>query len=160
MNKRIVGVFVGGVLVAAAAFAGGYFASSRMTAASDPRGAFSRLSDSERQQMAAMTDEERQAFMKDKGIELPTGGRMGVGAMGAGGPGGTQVLEGTVDGVAEDKVSLTLTAGGSAKFYTDDSTVLAAVAEREAKVAEGATVVAVVKPEAAGVNAAQLVVVK
>lgn len=173
MNKQVIGVIVGGILIAGAAFAGGYVVSSRTASAADPRAAFSQLSQADREAMASMTDEERQAFFKEKGIEMPTGGAGGMmgapggtgqqgargGALGAG-PGGNQVLEGTVTSIAGDKVSLTLTGGGSAKVYVDDATVIAAVDGRKAALAEGTSVIVIARAEATGVSAATTVVVK
>lgn len=170
MNKKALGVIAAGIAVAGVAFAGGYFLSSRSTASDDPRAAFAQLSQADREAMATMTDEERQAFFKEKGIEMPTGGAMGApgdpgsgqagrGAMG-GGPGGNQVLDGTIASIAGDKISLTLAGGGSAKVYVDDTTVVAAVDGKEPVLAKGATVIVIAKSEATGVSAASTVVVK
>lgn len=170
MNKTI-GIVIGAVLIAGAAFAGGYFLSGTLGGnAAGPGargGAFAQLSEDERAQMQNMTDEERQAFFEEKGIDMPAGGPggqgAGAGAGGAGGPGGaggTKLLEGVVASADAEKISVTLTAGGSANAYLDDSTVVASVSGGAASIEKGANVTVVTQTEAAGVDAAKVVVLK
>jgi len=171
MNKTI-GIVIGGVLIAGAAFAGGYLLAANKTASTGPAGpaAFARLTDAERQQLSSMSEEERQAFFKEKGIEMPAGGPMGQGGTpgqdgmpgapnGRRGPGAT-LLEGTVSDMTADKITIALTAGGSASAYYDDKTVVASVEGKSPTLEKGATVIVFTEPEAAGVNAAQAIVVK
>ena len=133
--------------------------------AAGPGGAFAQLTEEERQQLQTMTEEERQAFFKEKGIELPAGMPSGgpngtaAGSM-RGGPGGTQLLEGTVSAIDSEKVTLTLASGGSAAVYVDESTVRAAVSGANPDVAKGARVYVLAQQEAEGVNAAKVVVVR
>lgn len=172
MNKTI-GLVVGAVLVAGAAFAGGYYLSGFLgggaAAAPGARGgAFAQLTEAERTQMQNMTDEERQAFFKEKGIDMPSGGPQGQNGMlggddaaAGGGPGGrTSLLEGVVASIDGEKVALTLTAGGSANAYVDDATVLAATEGKTATLEKGAAVLVYAEPEAAGVSAAKVIVIK
>lgn len=168
MNKKTIAMIVTGALIAVAAFAGGYVVSSNRATTKDPRAAFAKLSEADRASMANMTAEQRQAFLKEKGIDMPAGGPGGTadgtanGAIGMGrGPGGgNQVLEGTVASIDGEKVSLTLSAGGSAKVYVDGTTVVAATTGKTAEVTKGATVIVIAKPEATGVDVASTVVVK
>lgn len=169
MNKTI-GIVIGAVLIAGAAFAGGYFLSGTLGGnAAGPGargGAFAQLTEDERAQMQNMTDEERQAFFEEKGIDMPTGGPgqgAGAGAGGAGGPGGaggTKLLEGVVASADTEKITVTLSAGGSANAYLDDSTVIASVSAGAASIEKGANVTVVTQSEAAGVDAARVVVLK
>lgn len=166
MNKAVT-MAVGGVLIAAAAFGGGYFLSRGAAPAGAPdRGAFAQLTEDERAKLQTMSADEREAFFEEKGIDMPAGAPMGgPGAGGAGGGmmggrGGQQVLEGTVEDYSDGKITLTLAEGGSAKVYVDTDTVLAAVQGKQPKVATGATLMVVATPEADGVTAASAIVVK
>lgn len=166
-RKTVIAMAVVAVVFAAAGFAGGYFLSRDAAAPDGARGAFAQLSQTERDQLATMSDEERQAFFEEKGIDMPAGGPMGGAGGGRGGAGmagdgrgGAQVLEGTVAAIEGDKVSLTLTGGGTANVYVDDSTVLASTEGKAPELSAGANVVVISTPEAAGVNAASTVVVK
>lgn len=176
MNKTI-GLVIGAVLIAGAAFGGGYFAAGKLGSTpgqpGDRGAAFAQLTEAEREQLQNMSDTERQEFFKEKGIEMPSGGPGGQGGQGApsgqpgggapsgGGPGGgTTVLEGTIASVSDDKITVTLSGSGSANAYVDDSTVVAAVAGKDATLAEGATVLVYTEPEAAGVSAAKAIVIK
>lgn len=163
MNKKIVGSMLAGVLIAGVAFGGGFYLSQQRSAGADPRGAFGKLSQADRESMASMTDEQRQAFLKDKGIELPNGTAPG-GAARAGGPGpnsgGVQLFEGTVSAIEGDKVALTLDGGGSANVYIDEATVLAAVDGASPELAANSKVMVFAKAEAAGVDAATAILVR
>jgi len=170
MNKQTIGIIVGAVLIAGAAFAGGFVVSQSRADATSPGGrggvgGFAQLSETERQELQSMTEEERQAFFEEKGIDMPAGGPMGGGAapVGAGGaPGGRGggVLEGTVASVDAEKVTVKLASGGSAIAYLDTDTVIAAPAGGTPTLAEGASVLVFSQPEADGVNAATAIVVK
>jgi len=163
MSKTI-GLVIGAVLIAGAAFAGGWFLSANSSGPSSPGGpgGFAQLSETERAQLQSMSEAERQAFFEEKGIEMPTGGPGGQPGQAPGGPprGGSSLLEGTVSGISDDKITVTLTAGGSANVYVDASTVVASVDGKSATLEEGATVLIFTEPEAAGVNAAKAVVIK
>ncbi len=175
MNKTIV-IVIAAVVLAAVMFGGGFLAAGQLGGSSDsnavgmqggPGGGFAQLSEAERQQLQNMSAEERQQFFKDKGIEMPQGfdpanGPGGAGANGAPGGmrGGTQLVEGTVDTVAPDKISVALPSGGSATFYVDDKTVKAAVSGAKPDVVQGAKVYVYAEPEAEGVTAARAIIVK
>jgi len=167
MNKTL-GLVLGAVLIAGAAFAGGYFFSASSPGAGarivGRGGGFAQLSDAERQQLSTMSDSERQAFFKEKGIDMPAGGpggqADGAGARVGGPGGGASLLEGVVAGVTDGKVTVTLSAGGSANAYVDESTVIASVSGTSATLEAGADVMVFAVPEAPGVNAAKAVVVK
>lgn len=166
MNKTI-GLVIGAVLIAGAAFAGGYFLSGTLGGGAGAPGgrgggAFAQLSEDERAQMQNMTDEERQAFFEEKGIEMPSGG---PGQGGQGGPagdtsGGTKLLEGVIASADAEKLTVTLAAGGSGSAYIDETTVIASVGGASATVEKGANVMVVTVPEAAGVDAAKAVILK
>lgn len=162
--NRTIGLVIGAVLIAGAAFAGGWFLSANGSAPSGPggRGGFAQLSETERAQLQSMSETERQAFFEEKGIEMPAGGPGGQdGQAPTGGPrGGSSLLEGTVSAISDDKITLTLTAGGSANAYLDAATVVASVDGKSATLEEGAAVLIFTEPEAAGVNAAKAVVIK
>lgn len=175
MSARIrIVAAIAAVAIAAAAFAGGWFASTALTSATDPRAAFARLSEADRQQMQGMSAEERQAFLKEKGIDIPSGGAGGpggpAGMMGSAagtddsgrgfGRGGSRMLEGSVTGLSKDSITVALTGGGSVKALVDSSTVIATAEGSAAKLATGAKVIVVLVPEAAGVNAAKAIVVR
>jgi len=172
-------IVVGAVVIAALMFGAGYLVATKVGGSSSsgtaaarggPDGAFAQLTEEERQQLQTMTEEERQAFFKEKGIEMPAGGPNGAGVPGVtgtdgtgmmrGGPGGTQLLEGTVTAVDSEKITLKLASGGSATVYVDESTVKASVSGASPTVAKDATVYVVAQQEAEGVTAAKLVVVK
>jgi hypothetical protein len=174
MNKTI-GLVIGAVLIAGAAFAGGWFLSPNGSAPGGPGGpgGFAQLSEAERAQLQGMSDTERQAFFDEKGIEMPAGGPGGPGGPGGqagqGAPGeapsgrpngGPTLLEGVVASTTDDKITVTLTAGGSANAFVDDSTVVASVDGKTAVIEQGAAVLVFTEPEAAGVNAAKAVVIK
>jgi hypothetical protein len=163
MNKKaLIGIIVGGVLLAGACFAGGYLLRER-SAGGGSRGALAELSRAERAQLREMSSEERQAFLEQRGITP---------ANGAGGPGGgqannrgaagrrEQVLEGTVASVDSEELSLTLSTGGSAKVYLDDATIVATAAGANGKLAEGSEVLIVASQAAEGVTDARAVIVK
>lgn len=168
MNRKIILAVVAVVLVAAA-FGAGYLVATKVGGSSSSNaqgrfqngGPFAQLTDAERQELQNMTDAERQAFFKEKGIDVPQG-------MPAGGPdaatggarGGTRLLEGKVAAVDSDKVTLTLTGGGSATVYLDQSTVKAAVSGASPVIAKDANVYVVAQQEAQGVTAAKVVVVR
>jgi hypothetical protein len=170
--NRTVGLVIGAVLIAGAAFAGGYFLATSKTASTGPggRAAFARLTDAERQQLASMSDEERQAVLEEKGIDMPAGGPMGQGGIpgqeGASGAQGGQrgpgnsLLDGTVSSMTTNKLTVALNAGGSAATYYDDKTVVASVEGKDPKLEKGAAVIVFTEPEAAGVNAAKAIIVK
>lgn len=167
--SKTAGLVIAAVLLAGAAFAGGYFLATNTAAtarrAGGPPAAFAQLSESERQALQSMSAEERQAFFREKGIDMPEGapqgGPTGDAAGGLGGPGGrTRVLEGTISAYDADKITVTLTAGGSATAYVDADTVLAATKDAVPELKEGAAVVVISQPEADGVDAASAVIVK
>jgi hypothetical protein len=118
-----------------------------------------------------MSDSERQAFFKEKGINMPAGGPgggfggngapgSGNGSVGGGMMRGGGLLEGKVTSVDAEKVKLTLASGGSATVYTDASTVIAAEQGASPTVAVGTSVMVSAQPEANGVTAAKLIVVR
>jgi hypothetical protein len=101
-----------------------------------------------------MTDEERQAYLEEQGIDttaMPTGG--------AGGPSRGGLLEGEVVEVAEDTVTIALADGGSQTVYTDEETVVG-YAEDATELAAGAQVLVFSAPEADGVTTAQAILVQ
>lgn len=176
MNRNI-GIGIGVVLVAGAAFAGGYYLPSLTGAdtragANGPGGAFAQLTDAERQQLQGMTDEQRQAFFEEKGIDMPAGGPGGAtagaasgtatGAQGGqGGPdGGTQFVEGTVASYSDGKMNVTIASGGSSNVYVDDSTIVASVDGKSTTITTGSKVAVTSRQEAAGVSAALSVVIE
>ena len=171
MNRKII-IAIAAVVLVAVAFGGGYLVATEVGGSSNSTtaaarggqgGPFAQLTEEERQQLQSMTEEERQAFLKEKGIAVPQGMPTGAdgtaGAMG-GRPGGTQLLEGKVTAVDPERITLALANGGSATVYVDDATVKAAVSGASAEVAKDANVYAVVQQEAQGVTAAKVVVVK
>jgi len=168
-------IVVGAVVIAALMFGAGYLVATKVGGSSSsdtaaarggPGGAFAQLTDEERQQLQTMTEEERQAFFKEKGIDVPA--NMPTGAPGAAGgtattggrPGGAQLLEGKVTAVDSEKITLSLTSGGSAVVYVDNNTVKAAASGASPDVAEGANVYVFAQTEAEGVTAAKVIVVK
>ncbi|MFA5845170.1 MAG: hypothetical protein WC971_10125 [Coriobacteriia bacterium] len=163
MNKTIA-IVVADVLLAAAALGGGFFL-GRGTAAAGAnggRGAFAQLSAADRQRMTTMSDAERQAFFKERGIDMPAnGGFPGGGAGGAGTMGrrGGGAIEGTVISLADDSITVKLAAGGSQKLVIDDKTVRATADGVTTKLAEGASVLVVSVPEADGVAGARAIIV-
>ncbi len=168
MNKTI-GLVIGAALIASAAFAGGWFLSGGGSARSGQGGpgGFTQLSVAERAQLQNMSEPERKAFFEEKGIDMPTGGPRdqagptGPGVAPSARPGrGSSLLEGTVSGLSEDKITVTLAAGGSANAYLDEATVVASVDGESATLEEGAAVLIFAEPEAPGVNAAKAVIIK
>ena len=112
-----------------------------------------------------MTDEERTAFFKEKGIDMPTGGPGGpmvAGQNGAapGGGRGTQLLDGEVLSVDADSMTVKLAGGGSTKVYLSTDTVEAAAEGTAYKLEAGAEVLVFAEPEADGITAARAVIVK
>jgi hypothetical protein len=161
MNNKVV-LAVAAVIIAAAGVGGGFvLARGAAVGSGGPGGGFARLSASDRTKLQTMSDAERQAFFKEKGINMPTGGP-GTGAPGTGGgmmrSGG--LLEGKVTSVDAEKVKLTLSSGGSATVYTDANTVIAAEEGATPKIVVGASVMVSAQPEASGVSAAKLIVVR
>ena len=172
MNNKIV-LAIAAVVIAEVAFGGGYLvatkvgdsSSSNAAGRTGPGGAFAQLTEAEREQLQTMTAEERTQFFRDKGIELPQGfdgANAPGGATGAPGGirGGTRLLEGTVNSVAADKITLTLASGGSATVYVDADTVKAAVSGANPEIVKDAKVYVLAETEAEGVTAARIVVVK
>lgn len=167
--KKVVVMVIVGIVLAGVGFAGGVFASPLILRAGAPAG-LARLTEDERRQLQTMTPEQRTQFFKEKGINVPTGGPGGGmmfggpdGSSGTGAPGGrggTRLLDGTVQSVDAEKMTVTLTDGGSATVYLDASTVRATAASSTATPAVGAKVLVVSVPEAAGVSAAKAIIVK
>ena len=168
MNKgaktAILAVVVIGLV--AAAFFGGTFVAGKTRSAGLPgangqagfpggsSGPMANLSEADRAKLQNMTDAERQAFFKEQmGSQ---GGRRG-----AGGPGGSLSLEGSVVEISGKTVTLKLTAGGSSTVYLTDSTVMAYAKGAEQKdLASGDEVIVIATPAADNVMNATTVVVK
>lgn len=174
--KRTIWLVAGGLLIAAAAFAGGYLLAGRLgggMSGGGPNGgqnnAFAQLTSAEREQLSTMSDSERQEFFKEKGIDMSSsGGQGGPGGgqggsdngQGAGGASANKQLEGVISAIDDDKATLTLASGGTATFYFDDSTTVAAVEGKTAAVTKGASVLVYTQQEAEGVDGATVVIVK
>ncbi len=151
------------VLLAAAFWGGTLFAGGQAAGPGGPGGGFAELSASERQELQSMSDEERQAFFEDKGIDMPAGGPGGMpGADGAtaGRRGGPGTLEGTVAAISGEEVTVALTGGGSTVVYVDADTVKAVAEGSTGTLSEGAEVLVFAEPEADGVMTARAIVVK
>lgn len=166
MNKTAAVILVVVALLAAAgAGVGGYLLGKNGSGASqDPRGAFAQLTTEERTALQSMSAEERTAFFKEKGIDLPTGGPMGGGVAGdaLGGPGGRPggTVEGEVLSMDAETVTVKLAGGGSQKVYVDADTVKATADGSTAKLAVGAQIIVLTTPEADNVMAATAIIVK
>lgn len=171
MNKTLVFVIVA-VLAVAIGFGGGYLVATRVadsgtasatgmpTDGRQSGGPFAQLTEEERQKLQTMTDEERQQFFEDKGIELPQGATPVGGPDGAGRMQRTTTIEGTVASASGEKLTIELADGGSATVYVDDDTLFAAASGKTADAAPGASVLVYAEPEAEGVIAAKTIVVK
>ena len=174
MNKTTV-LVIAGVAIAALAFGAGYLVATNVSDSSSgstansadmrggPGGAFAQLTEAERQQLRNMTAEEQQQFFKDKGIDLPQGFDPADAPGGANGPRGmrgSQLATGTVATVSADKITVTLDDGGSATYYLDDTTVMAAVSGAKPDLVQGAKVLVFAVPEAEGVTAAKVIIVR
>ena len=115
------------------------------------------LAQMDREQLKDMTEEERQAFFEEQGMEPPVGG-MGVGGMRGGSGGG--MIEGTVLAIDDESITLELADGGSQTIYLGDETTYAETSEAGvAGLAEGVTVRVAGTPQADGVVTADSVVV-
>jgi hypothetical protein len=162
-KKTLIGVIIGGVLIAGASFAGGYLLRDG-SAGDSPRGALSELNREERAQLRDMSDAERQAFLKEKGIDPSASGTRGLGGGQTNGAAGSgrreQVLEGTIASVDSDRLSLALSTGGTARVYLDVDTLLAAAEGAIVRLALGAEVLVVANREAEGVTGARAIIVK
>lgn len=171
-SKKVLVLAIAAVLVVAASVGGGYLLATKFAPSSSTQGAiaangtggapqnggpFADMTDAERTAFEAMTDEEKQAYMEEKGISAPTGDAA-QGGRGAGGPGGA--IEGTVASVDGEKFTVTITSGGSSTIYLSSDTVVAAVSGKSATVSEGATVMVYTTPEADGVTSATTVIIK
>lgn len=165
MDRKLVLVAAAIALVLVGAVGGyigsGYADGDSTLETRGPGGGFAQLTDAERRQMQTMTAEERAAFFKEKGIELPDGA---AGMPGADAPAGMRgsrmgLLAGKVAAMDAETITIELGAGGSQKVYLDDDTVRAAE-DGAATLAVGSQVMVSATPEADGVNAAQLVVVR
>ena len=159
--KRILIAVIGLALVGAAFFGGTLYAQSTATAAgpgADGRagGPMASLSTEDRAAFQNMSDEERQAFMAEQGIEAPTDGAAGaIGARGARGG----LVEGEVIDVASDSMSIKLTSGGSQTVYIDSDTVTG-YADGVGKLAAGSTVLVFSESTADNVVTATAILVK
>ena len=121
-------------------------------------GPMAQLTEEERAQLQGMSDEERQAFFREKmGDQAP-----GAGASGRPGGGrGAILVEGEVMSVAADSVTLKTSDGGSQTIYLDDTTAIGyAKGAEQSDLAEGDDVILMASPEADNVITATAVVVK
>lgn len=165
MKRTAAILIVIALVVAAGTGVGGYLLGKNTAGGSNnPAAALGALTDAERQSLQTMTAEERAAFFKDKGIDLPAGGPMGDAAADpavsgpGGGPGGA--VEGEVLSMDAETVTIKLVGGGSQQVYVDADTVKATADGSTSKLAVGAQVIAFTTPEADNVMAATALIVK
>lgn len=115
-------------------------------------GPMANLSEEERLAFQNMTDEERQAFMEEQGVDL---GAAPGGMRGSGGG----LLEGEIIDIDTETLTLSLASGGSQTIYTDDSTIIS-YAQGAADIAAGSEVLIFAIAEADSIQTAQAIVVK
>lgn len=171
MNKKKLTIIIASTLAAVAMLGGGFLLGAKYapavtgvtgaaSVAGAPGGPFGDMTDEERAEFEAMTDEERQAYMEENGMAGRGDGTAPTGTVGQGGPGaGASGVEGTVSSLESDKFTVTISSGGSSVFYLDEDTIVAAPESATPTIAEGVSVIVYGTPEADGVTAADTVVV-
>lgn len=165
---KAVGIILAAVVLAGAAFWGGIAytnGTSGGAAASAngfpgaPTGAdgqfrggpMANLTEEERTRLQGMSDEERQAFFQEKmGDQAPPAG--------AGGQ-RSGAVEGEILEIADDTITVKLADSGSTTIYTDENTVVG-YAKGVTEMSAGSKIIAIVTPEADGVNTASAIVVQ
>lgn len=114
-------------------------------------GPMANLSEEERTALQSMTEEERQAFLEEQGVDVNAA------------PGGMRdrggLLEGEVVDIAEDSLTLALADGGSQTIYTASDTLISYV-EGAAELGSGSTVLIFSESEADGIQTARAIVVR
>lgn len=115
-------------------------------------GLMASLSEEERLAFQNMTDEERQAFLKEQGVDASAapGGMRG---------GGGGLLEGEIIDIDAETLTLSLASGGSQTIYTDEATIIS-YAPGATDIAVGSEILVFALAEADSIQTAQAIVVK
>ncbi len=150
---KAMSIVIGLALGLAVGLGGGYLlwgANEGSTTTAGPGGGIS-----DREAMANMTEEERQAFFAEQGMEPPSGGFGADGGMRGG-----AVVEGTVLAADAQSIMIELAEGGSQTVYLDSDTTYAETSDSGSDLlVEGATVQVSGVSQADGVFTAANVVV-